>query len=113
MIDWFFPLTFIVEGNGYPCAGGQFSQLSISIVHMGLWGRILACVWVIGIAVCGDKQMTALATLWKANIEVCFVHQQLFRQCSGNLFGQCSGGVPAICWNTHWNNLVQQFAFFF
>ena len=68
-------------------------QLSVSIVNMGLWGRIPACVWVIGLAICGDKQMATLATLWKANIEVCFVHQQLFRR--------RSGGVPAMCLNTH------------
>ena len=89
MIDWSFPLTFIVRGDGYPCAGGEWSQLSVSIVNMGLWGRIPACVWVIGLAICGDKQMATLATLWKA-IEVRFVHQQLFRRRSGNLFRRCS-----------------------
>ena len=40
----------------------------------------------LGLAICGVKQMATLATLWKANIEVCFVHQQLFRRRSGNLF---------------------------
>ena len=79
MIDWSFPLTFIVRGDGYPCAGGEWSRLSVSIVNMDLWGHIPTCVWVIGLAICGDKQMATLATLWKANIEVCFVHQQLFR----------------------------------
>ena len=105
-IDCSFPLTFIVRGDGYPCAGGEWSQLSISIVNMGLWGSIPACVSVIGLAICGDKQMATLATLWKVNIEVRFVHQQLFQRRSGNLFRRHSGGVPAICLNAHWNNLV-------
>ena len=76
MIDWSFPLTFIVRGDGYPCAGGEWSQLSGSIVNMGLWGRIPASVWVITLGICEDKQMATLATLWKANIEVRFVHQR-------------------------------------
>ena len=38
MIDWSFPLTFIVRGDGYPCAGGEWPPLSVSIVNMGLWG---------------------------------------------------------------------------
>ena len=62
MIDWSFLLTFIVKGDGYPCACGEWSQLSVSIVDMGLWGRIRACVWVIRLAICGDKQMAPLAT---------------------------------------------------
>ena len=106
MIDWSFALTFIVKGDSYPCAGGEWSQLSVSIVNMGLWGCIPACAWIIRLAICGDKQMATLATLWEANIEVRFVHQQLFRQHSGNLFRRRAGGVPAICLNAHWNNLV-------
>ena len=51
--------------------------------------------------------MSTLATVWKGNIEVCFVHQQLFQRHSGNLFRGRSGGVPAIGLNTHWNNLVR------
>ena len=90
MIDWSFPLTFIVGVVGYSCARGEWSQVSVSIVNMGLWERIPACVWGIGLAMCGDTQMATLATLSKANIEVCFVHQQLFRRRSGNLFRWCS-----------------------
>ena len=106
MIHCSFPLTFIVGGDGCPSAGGEWSQLSVSIVNMRLWERIPACVWVIGLAICGDKQMATLATLWTSNIEVRFVHQRLFRRRSGPLFWLPSGGVPAICLNIHWNNLV-------
>ena len=102
MIDGPFPLTFI----GYPCTGGEWSQLRVSIVNMGHYGRIAACIWVIGLAIRGDKQMATSASLWKANIKVCFVHQQLFPRGSSRLFRRLSGGVPAICLNAHWNNLV-------
>ena len=80
--------------------------MSVSIVNMGLWGRIPACVWVIGLAICGDRQMATLANRWKANIDVCFVHPQLFRRRSVNLLRRGSSGVPAICLNSLWNNLV-------
>ena len=106
MIDWSFPLTFIVTGDSHPCAGGEWSQLSVSIVNMGLWGRIPARVWVIGLAICGDKQMATSATPWTANIEVCFVQQKVFWRHSGNMFPRRSGDVPAICLKIHWNNLV-------
>ena len=86
MIDWSFPLTFIVRGDGYPCAGGEWSQLCVSIANMGLWGRTPACVWVIGLAICGDKAMATLATLWEDNIKVCRAHTVLFRRRSDNLF---------------------------
>ena len=36
MIDRSFPLTFIVRGDGYPCAGGERSKWRVSIVDMGL-----------------------------------------------------------------------------
>ena len=63
MIDSSFPLTFTVTGDGHPCAGAEWSQLSVSIVNEGLWGRSSACVWVIRLAIYGHKQMATLATL--------------------------------------------------
>ena len=106
MIDWSFPLTFIVRGDGYPCAGGEWSQLSVSIANMGLWGRVPACVWVIGLSICGDKAMATLATLWEDNIKVCRVHTVLFRQRSDILFRRRSGDVQVFRWNRHRNNLI-------
>ena len=101
MIDWSFSLTFIAKRDGCPGAGGEWPQLGVSIVNMGLWGRIPARVRVIGLSICGDNQMAMLATLWKANIEVCFVHQRFFRRHSGNLFRRRCGDAPAISLNTH------------
>ena len=42
-IDWDWPLTFIVRGDAYPCAGGGWTQLSI-----GLPNHYLVCMqhWV-------------------------------------------------------------------
>ena len=70
-IDWTRPLTFIVRGDVYPCAGGSWTQLSIGLLNHGARGRTPAYLWVIGMAVCGDKDMAALATIWADNLKVC------------------------------------------
>ena len=81
-----------------------------SIVNMGLWGRIPACAWVITLGICDNNQMATLVTLWKANIKVCFVHQQLFRRRSANLFCRRSGAFIRM----HIGTIrFQQFAFVF
>ena len=36
-IDWTRPLTFLVRGDGYPCAGGSWSQLSVWLFEP--WGK--------------------------------------------------------------------------
>ena len=38
-IDWTRPLTFIVRGDAYPCAGGSWTQLSIGLLNHGARGR--------------------------------------------------------------------------
>ena len=70
-INWTRPLTFIVRGDAYPCAGGSWAQLSIGLLNHGARGRTPAYLWVIGMAVCGDKDMVALATIWADNLKVC------------------------------------------
>ena len=69
-IDWNRPLTFIVRGDAYPCAGRSWTQLSIGLLNHGKRGRTPAYLWVIRIAVCGDKDMAALATIWAENLQV-------------------------------------------
>ena len=69
--DWTRPLTFIVRGDVYPCADGSWTQLSIGLLNHGARGRTPAYLWVIGMAVCGDKDMAALATIWADNLKVC------------------------------------------
>ena len=69
-IDWDRPLTFIVRGAAYPCAGGCWTQLSIALLNDGKRGRTPAYLRVIGMAVCGDKDMAAWATIWAENLRV-------------------------------------------
>ena len=70
-IHWTRPLTFILCGHVYPCAGGSWTQLSIGLLNHGARVRTPAYLWVIGMAVCGDKDMAALATIWADNLKVC------------------------------------------
>ena len=34
-IDWKRPLTFLLQGDAYPCAGGSWTQLSIGLLNHG------------------------------------------------------------------------------
>ena len=70
-IDWTRPLTFIARGDAYPCAGVSWTQLSIGLLNHGAPGRTPAYFRVIGMAVCGDKDMAALATIWADNLKAC------------------------------------------
>ena len=70
-IDWTRHLTFIVRADVYPCAGGSWTQLSIGLLNHGARGRTPAYLWVIRMAVCGDKDMAALATIRADKWKVC------------------------------------------
>ena len=69
-IDWKRPLTFLLRGDAYPCAGGSWIQLSIGLLNHGARARTPAYLWVIGMAVWGDKDMAALPTIWSKNLQV-------------------------------------------
>ena len=69
-IDWKRPPTFLPRGDACPCAGGSWTQLSIGLLNHGARGRTPTNVWVIGMAVCGDKDMAALGTIWSKNLQV-------------------------------------------
>ena len=73
-IDWTRPLTFVVRGDGYPCAGGSWSQLSVGLLNHGLKARTPAFLWVIGMAVTGEKDMVALGQIWDQVLQICSVH---------------------------------------
>ena len=66
-IDWKRPLTFLLRRDAYPCASGSWTQLSIGLLSHGTPDPPTACLWVIGMAVCGDKDMAALATIRSQN----------------------------------------------
>ena len=58
-----FPLTFIVLGDAYPLARGNWTQLTISLANLE---RLACCpvgLWVLSMANCDDKAMETLGTL--------------------------------------------------
>ena len=67
-INWKRPLSFLLRGDAYPCAGGSWTQLSIGLLNHGVGAHTLTRLWVMGMAVCGDKDMAALATIWPKNL---------------------------------------------
>ena len=69
-IDWRQPLPFIVCGDAYRCAIGSWTPSSIGLPNHGKWERTPAYLWVIGMAVCRDKEISALATLWAQKLLV-------------------------------------------
>ena len=44
-IDWDRPLTFILRGDAYPCAGGSWTQLCIGLLNHGKRGGTHADSW--------------------------------------------------------------------
>ena len=73
-IDWTRPLTLVVRGDGYPCAGGSWSQLSVGLLNHGEKARTPAFLWVIGMAVTGDKDMVPLGQIRAQVLQVCSLH---------------------------------------
>ena len=69
-IHWSRPLRFILRGDAYSWAGGSCTQLSIVLLNHGKQARTPAYLWVIEMAVCGDKDMPALATIWADILQV-------------------------------------------
>ena len=61
-----FPLT----GDAYPVAGGNWTQLIISLANFDHLARSPVGLWVLSMANCDDKAMDTLGTLWKSNGEV-------------------------------------------
>ena len=62
-----FPLTFIVRGDAYPVAVGNWTQLTISLANFDRLARSPAGLWVLSMANCDDQAMNILGTLWKSN----------------------------------------------
>ena len=68
------PAPFVVRGDGYPCAGGSWSQLSVGLLTHGVKARTPVFLWTIGMAVTGDKDMVALRQIWARVLQVCSLH---------------------------------------
>ena len=65
-----FRLTFIVQGHAHPVAGGNWTQLTISLANFDRFARSPAGLSVLSMANCDDKAMETLGTLWKSNWKV-------------------------------------------
>ena len=66
--------AFVVRGDGYPCGVGTWSQLSVGLLNHVVKARTRAFLWVIGMAVTGDKDMVALGQIWAQVLQVCSLH---------------------------------------
>ena len=64
------PIDVHRPGDGYPVAGGNWTQLTISLANFDRLARSPAGLWVLSMANCDDKAMDTLGTLWKSNWEV-------------------------------------------
>ena len=64
----------MVRGDGYPCAGGSWSQLSVGLLNHGVKARTPAFLWVISMAVTGEKDMVAVGQIWAHVLQVCSPH---------------------------------------
>ena len=73
-IDWTRPLTFVVRDDGYPCAGGSCSPPPVGLWNHGVKARTPAFVWVIGMAVTGNKDMVALPQFWAQVLQAYSLH---------------------------------------
>ena len=68
------PLTLVVRGDGYPCAGGSWSQLSVGLLNHGEKARTPAVLWIIDMGVTDDKDIVALGRIWAQVPQVCSLH---------------------------------------
>ena len=73
-IDCTRPPSFVVRGDGYPCTGGCWSQLSVGLLNHGVKARTPAFLWVVGMHVMGDKDTVALGQIWTQVLQVCSLH---------------------------------------
>ena len=73
-IDRTRPLTFVLRSDGYPCASGNWSHLSVGLLNHGVKARTLAFLRVISMAVTGDKDMVALGQIRAEVLQVCSLH---------------------------------------
>ena len=63
---------FIVRGDVFPYARGSWSHLGIAVANHGARTRQTVHNWVIGMTVCGEKDMAQLGAIWRDNLQVWF-----------------------------------------
>ena len=61
-------LWIIVRGDGLPCGGESWCQMSISFANHGHLARTLSHHWTVNVALCGEKSTSVLSQVWANNL---------------------------------------------
>ena len=61
-------LWIIVRGDGLPCGGESWSQMSISFANHGHLARTLSYHWTVNVALRGEKSTSVLSEVWANNL---------------------------------------------
>ena len=61
-------LWIIVRGDGLPCGGESWCQMSISFANHGHLARTLSYHWTVNVALCGEKSTSVLSQEWANNL---------------------------------------------
>ena len=68
-------LWIIVRGDGLPCGGESWCQMSISFANHGHLARTLSYHWTFNVALCGEKSTSVLSEVWASNLA--FLHSAI------------------------------------
>ena len=61
-------LWIVVRGDGLPCGGESWCQMSISFANHGHLARTLSYHWTVNVALCGEKSTSVLSQVWANNL---------------------------------------------
>ena len=61
-------LWIIVRGDGLPCGGESWCQMSISFANHGHLARTLSYHWTVNVALCAEKSASVLSQVWANNL---------------------------------------------
>ena len=61
-------LWIIVRGDGLPCGGESWCQMSISFANHGHLARTLSYHWTVNVALFGEKSTSVLSQVWANNL---------------------------------------------
>ena len=61
-------LWIIVRGDGLPCGGESWCQMSISFANHGHLAKTLSYHWTVNVALCGEKSTSVLSEVWANNL---------------------------------------------
>ena len=61
-------MWIIVRGDGLPCGGESWCQMSISFANHGHLARTLSYHWTVNVALCGEKSTSVLSQVWANNL---------------------------------------------